>query len=124
MAGALVFYTCDPSDRAAPESGVDAELEAGVVDSAQSTMVTVHVHEQFRTVDPHSGEYSKTWLPRWFDPRKSGKLIRCKKYPAGCSAFKTPICPTRIVTVGYFSGANKQLTDASIYHLRSLGYEV
>ena len=120
--GALVFYTCDPFDGAAPESGVDAELEAGVIDSAQSIMVTVHEH--VRSVDPHSGEYSKTWLPRWLDPRKSDKLIRCKKCPAGCSASMTAICPTRIVTVGYFFGANKQLTDASIYHLRSLGYEV
>ena len=121
VADALVFYTCDPSDGAAPESGVDAELEVGVIDSTQSTMVTVHEH--VRSVDTHNGEYSKTWLPRWFDPRKSSKLIRCKKCPTGCTAFKTAICPTRIVIVGYFFGANKQLTDASIYHLRSLGYE-
>ena len=44
LAGALVFYTCDPSDGAAPESGDDTELEAGVIDSAQSTMVMVHKH--------------------------------------------------------------------------------
>ena len=120
--GTLVFYTVEPDHGAPAESDLCAELEAGVINESTSSAVTLHEH--VRTVDPSTGEYSKTWLPRWSDPKKSQKLIRCKKCPAGCTAFRTQICPTRIVTIGYFSGANKQLTDASIYHLRSLGYEV
>ena len=116
--GTLVFYTVEPDHGAPAESDLCAELEAGVINKSTSEAVTLHEH--VRTVDPSTGEYSKTWLPRWSDPKKSQKLIRCKKCPAGCTAFRTQICPTRIVTICYFSGANKQLTDASIYHLRSL----
>ena len=99
--------------------GLDAELEAGLVDAADSTRMTVYAHVHI--IATRSGEYSKTWLPRWYDLKKSLKITRCKKCPAGCTAYITDICPTHIRTAGYFSGANKQLTDAVIYHLMSLG---
>ena len=42
----------------------------------------------------------------------------------GCYPFTDSLTSDQIVTTGEFSGPGYKLTDDTIYHLRSMGYEV
>jgi hypothetical protein len=91
-------------------------LLAGVILSIENEDITVHVHQ------PKQGV--KTWLPRWEDPSHLNKIIRKKACPSGCRPFTDAIIASQVVSKGTFSGTNMGLTDDTIYHLLTLGFEV
>ena len=51
-------------------------------------------------------------------------MLRYKECPPGCRPFPDTLSHDQIVTTGEFTGPGFKLTDDTIYHLKSLGYEV
>jgi hypothetical protein len=82
----------------------------------QSNSYLVHVHQPTST--------TKTWLPRWIHPEKPTKMIRSKTCPAGCEPMLDDVNKDQFITVGTFTGPGFCLTESTIYHLQSLGYEL
>jgi hypothetical protein len=66
---------------------------------------------------------ANTWLLRWEDPKKLEAIIRRKAQPAGCTPFTDTFDIARVVARGAFTGPGMVLTDATIYHLKAMGYE-
>jgi len=104
--GDLIFYQ---------ESDGETDLLAGVIVTAEEDQYTLQLHQ------PKAG--ANTWLPRWEDPAHTHKIIRAKLAPKKCKPFMDNVHVSQIITTGKFSGAGFVLDDATIYHLRSLGYE-
>jgi hypothetical protein len=107
--GELVFYHSNEQEE---ERG----LLAGVVTSIDGSKLTVQIHQ------PKIGV--STWLPRWEDPSHTHKMLRYKECPPGCRPFPDVLSHDQIVSTGEFTGPGFKLTDDTIYHLKSLGYEV
>ena len=111
--GDLIFY----------QSGSDQDGEgllAGVITMIADEQIEVQIHQ------PKLGVSTKlvTWLPRWEDPMHLHKILRFRACPKGCHPFTDRLVEDQIVSTGEFSGPGYRLTDDTIYHLRSMGYDV
>lgn len=107
--GDLIFY----------QSGSDQDGEgllAGVITMIADEQIEVQIHQ------PKLGV--STWLPRWEDPMHLHKILRFRACPKGCHPFTDRLVEDQIVSTGEFSGPGYRLTDDTIYHLRSMGYDV
>jgi hypothetical protein len=102
--GDLLFYESE-----------EAGLLAGTVLDIVGTSITVQINQPV----PNAA----TWLLRWEDPRRLDAVIRRKAQPAGCTPFTDTFDISRVVARGAFTGPGMVLTDATIYHLRAMGYE-
>ena len=106
--GTLLFFTDESMEG----------LFAGTVIEQTDAYVTVQINQPKEGVD--------TWLPRWEDPDRPHLILRHRvsSVPSGYVPFTDTVHVSQVVATGSFVGANCTLTDATVYYLRSLGYDV